>query len=600
MNGGKLVTTVEPAMTQEISELIHNAWQLRDAEQWDRMLELAGEARRRSEQSGFAAGIPRALAVQAFVHYIRSDLKAALADCIEALRLSDGDAEAESHTRGVLALVHWSIGNYEEAFRNSEQSIQLLDRTGDRVTKAFAFAVKGGILLSLGQLDDALQCHRRSLDLFQSMPEAMLGRARTLSGLGLTYLAQKRYEEALAAMLEGLELARRANHRITTARTLNDLGEAFEALENDKQALLYHAEALEIRQQDGYRQPETTSMLAIGRIYTRQGAFAKAIELLDRGLQIAQELELRPRIAQFHQSLADAHQRLGQLAPALNHFIAWEKIKSELAVDQAALRYKAIVLENQLEAVQRHAELEGLASLGGLVAAIAHEINSPLGAIQSSANVAVLAAEKLTKSYDKKAVEALQSNNRVITEATRRISDLVGRLKVFAGIDQARYARVDIVRALNDTVALLRPEFDQRVAVQVESDGPAPPIYAFATDLHHLFLNLLRNAVQAIEGAGKVVIRIRTDEAWFRIEFTDTGRGIPEDVIPTLFTPGFSAGSGRVRASLSLFTSMSIAKKHGGDIRVESRPEQGSTFTVLLPRSLEKDDAPPDVRGNAL
>ena len=123
--------------------------------------------------------------------------------------------------------------------------------------------------------------------------------------------------------------------------------------------------------------------------------------------------------------------------------------------------------KNYSKLLEENAELESLASLGGLVAAIAHEINSPLGAILSSANVAMLAAEKLTSGPDAKVVDALLTNARVISEATRRISSLVGRLRVFAGIDQSRYARVDLVQSIEDTVALWPKEaiWDSRLCL---------------------------------------------------------------------------------------------------------------------------------------
>jgi signal transduction histidine kinase len=573
-----------------IENLLKTAWQARDSEQWDHMLELAAEARMLSEQAGFAPGIPRSLALQAFVHYIRSDLRTALSECIKALHLAAGDAEAECRARSVLAMVHWSLGNYEEALKNGERAIELLDVIGDKVTKAFAFAVKGGILLSLGQADDALLWHQRSIEAFNSMPEQEVGRARALSGLGLTYVAQKRYEEALTALLEALQLARRVNHRITTARTLSDLGEVFEALDNDRQALEYHTEALAIRQEDGYRQAETTSLLALGRISARRCDYGPAIEFLTRGLRIAEELEIRPRIAQFHHALADVYHRQGQLAPALDHFMTFDKVRSGLDVDQATLRYKAVVFESQLETMQRTAELETLASLGGLVAAIAHEINTPLGAIQSSADVAIKAADRLLMSHDVKAAAVLRSNARVIADASLRISELVKRLKLIGGIDQARYSRIDLVSAVEDVVALLRPEFEPRVTVSIEHDD-VPPIYAYATELYQVFLNLLRNSVKAIEDAGTVTVRVAGDEHWFRVSFIDSGRGIPEPLVHQVFSPGFTSDSGRVRASLSLFTCLLVAKKHGGDIHVESEVGRGSTFTLLLPRLLEKSNA---------
>lgn len=577
----------------EISSLLSTAWQQRVSEQWDRMFELANEARALSEQRGDRKGLAEALAVRAFVFYIRSEFDAALGECIEALRLSAGDPAAESRARVVLSMVHWTLGNYEEALRNTDQGIEALERVDDPAAKAFAFAVKGGILLSLGQLDEALSWHQRSTLAYQTLQGEEVGRARSLAGLGLTYLAHKRYEEALPPLFQALEIARRAGNGITTARTLNDLGEAFEALENDDQALLYHQEALEIRRKNGYTQAETTSLLAVGRIYVRRGEYARAIELFQRALDISRQLGTRPRTAQCHHALANAYQKTGQLAPALEHFLEWEKIKSAIAADQAALRYKAIAYEAQIEAIQRQAELESLASLGALVAAIAHEVNSPLGAIQSSANVTLLAAGKLRERDDPKALDAIVSNARLITGATQRISDLVGRLKVLAGVDQSRHGRIDLVRAVEDTVALLKPEFEDRVEVRVRHEA-IPEIYGYPAELHQLFLSLLRNAVQAIDGAGTVEIAITAGQEWFRIAFADNGRGIPREAIPNLFTPGFASGSGRVRASLGLFTCMTTAKKHGGDINVVSEPGRGSTFTVLLPRSLENAQSLPE------
>jgi signal transduction histidine kinase len=96
-------------------------------------------------------------------------------------------------------------------------------------------------------------------------------------------------------------------------------------------------------------------------------------------------------------------------------------------------------------------------------------------------------------------------------------------------------------------------------------------------------MNLLRNAAQAIDGAGTITITTCPENGRVRIEIHDTGRGIPPEQIPRLFIPGFSVKNHRVRATISLFSSMNIVQKHGGQIHVTSEPGRSTTFTVLLP-----------------
>jgi signal transduction histidine kinase len=590
-----MVTTAQQSTRQRVRELVEQAWNLRETEQWDKLITTAAEAKKLAEESGDRVGVSLALSAQAFVHYIRSDFTTSLSCSMEALKVSYADEQAEGRARGILAMVHWSLGNYDEALKQGDRALELLARAGDAVTEAFAFSAKGGILHGLGEYAQALDWNQRALQRFEELGDPV-GKSRALALLGSTYLALGNIDEALACHLESLQIAQALGHKITISRALNDLGDVFEALDNDVKALEYHVEALNIRQQEGYRQAATTSLLAVGRIHARQGKPDQAVELFTHGLEIARELGLRPRLVQFHQALADAYQRSGQFEAALRHFKEYERVKSELAADQAALRYRAIALQTQLEAFQRSAETEKLAALGSLVAALAHEINSPLGAIRSSGDVVLRAAEKLNEGVSERSVNALRTNSRVIADASRRIEELVNRLKSFAGIDQAAYAQIDLVKAVEDTVALIGAEFDGRVKVTVEHET-LPRIYGFAAELSQVFMNLLRNALEAIPERGTVAIKISADSNSFKIAFSDTGRGIAPEHLPHIFTPGFTTQSRRIKASLSLFTCLNIVRRHGGTIEVASTPTQGSTFTVVLPRRLENAD--PQLEGSA-
>ena len=590
-----MVTGTEQATKQRVRELVEQAWNLREGEQWDKLLAIASEAKELAEAIADQTGVSLALSAQGFVHYIRSDFNKSLSCCMEALKLSYGDDQAEGRARGILSMVHWSLGNYDEALKQGDRALESMARADDPVTEAFGLSSKGGILHGLGEYAQALEWNQRALQRFEELGDTV-GKSRALALLGSTYLALGNIDDALSCHIESLQLAQGIGHKITISRALNDLGDVFEALDNDDRALAYHLEALGIRQQEGYRQAETTSLLAVGRIHARRGEHAKAIELFLQGLAIAEELGLRPRIESFHHGLADAYERAGQFEAALRHFKQYERVKSELASDQAALRYRALALQTQLEQFQKGAETEKLAALGSLVAALAHEINSPLGAIRSSGDVVLRAAQKLGEGISERTIDALRTNSRVIADASRRIEELVSRLKSFAGIDQAAYARIDLTRAVEDTVALLGPEFEGRVAVSVECE-PVPQIYGFAAELSQVFMNLLRNASESIPEKGSITVRVFGDAASIRIAFRDTGRGIAAENLPHIFTPGFSTQSRRVKASLSLFTCMNIVRRHGGNIEVESAPGQGSTFTVVLPRRLEHAD--PHLEGSS-
>jgi two-component system, NtrC family, sensor kinase len=602
-----------PDPRPRIDLLIKLAFRLRDDERWDDMLALAKEAEDLALSVDYTPGIARAIGIRAFVHYIRSEYGIALSECMEALALAGDDFETEGHLRSVLSLVHWSLGNFDEALRQVDRSRVLIQQSPDRVGEAWLNAIRGGVLQSLGEYEQALASTQKSLELFRAN-DYPIGVARAMSGIGSAYHALGRTEEAQRTHQESLELARRLDHRIGISRALNDLGELAEAQQDDQRALRLHTEALRIRREDGYRQSEVTSLIAIGRIYTRQGKHELAFETLKNGLAIAQEIGARPKSCQIQQLLAKLFEQAGDLAQALHYFRSSECVKSELTSGHSVLRHKAFELEAQLEFARKDAEIhrlrnvelaqaleevqamqahlinsEKLAALGGLVAGVAHEINSPLGVIRSSSDTALRRVEKVRSSKDREipdGLDTLHVNLQLIADATRRIETFVARLKSFAGIDRSDYTSFDPLQAIDDALALLEAELRDRVSVDRQY-GHVPRIYGYAAEISQVFMNLLRNAAQAIDGEGTITIQTGCEAGEIRIGVRDSGRGIASDELERLFNPGFNRHESRVKASLSLFTCVSIVRKHGGEIRVASTPGEGSVFTVVLPRALE-------------
>ena len=606
-------TPAEPDPRARIDLLLKFALELRGHEDWDEMFTLASEARELSEAIDYPRGLSFSLGTQAFVHYIRSNYETALDECMKALALAGSDPEGEGKIRTVLSLVHWSIGNFDEALRNADRSRQLLHQLGCPIDEAFAHNIRGGVLHSLGEYEQSLAANLRSLELFRQH-DYPVGIARALAGVGSAYRALGRNEEAWKAHDECLRLARELGQAISISRALNDLGELAEAANDFERATELHQGALAIRRIEGYRHAEVTSLANLGRVCMKEGKHDLALRMLTRAAAIAEEIGVRPKLCDVQHALAKLHEQSGDYAAALQHFKAYDRLKTELASGQSALRHKALELEAQLEFARKDSEIyrlrnvelanaieqlqvaqaelvnsEKMAALGGLVGGVAHEINSPLGVIRSSSNTATRCAEKIASLVPAdmaSIVEALKVNTRLISDATHRIETFVRRLKSFAGIDSADYTQFDTLHALDDVIALLESEFRDTVRV-VKQYGQIPDIYGYAAEMSQVFMHLIRNAAQATPEGGVITVGADCDSQHIWILVADSGRGIASEDIDKLFNPGFNLHDRRVKASLSLFTCLRIVRRHGGDIQVASMPGEGSTFRVVLPRALE-------------
>jgi len=238
---------------------------------------------------------------------------------------------------------------------------------------------------------------------------------------------------------------------------------------------------------------------------------------------------------------------------------------------------------------------EKIASLSRLVAAVAHDINNPLGALQSSVDTMRRAADKVQAwcgsqppemaSQIRNTVEALATVAAQAQGACDRIHLIVGNLRQFAQLDRGDVLRVHIHTGIESTLHLLRYEFGDRIRVETEF-GDLPEIDCAPRDLNQLFMNLLLNAKQAIDRDGRPgLIRIRTwsEGDAVKIGISDNGGGIAPEKLGGIFDPGFTTQGGRVGADLGLPICQQIARAHHGRIEAESRQGEGSTFTVTLP-----------------
>ena len=247
--------------------------------------------------------------------------------------------------------------------------------------------------------------------------------------------------------------------------------------------------------------------------------------------------------------------------------------------------------ETQLQLIQS----EKMASLGQLVAGVAHELNTPMGAINSNVQIAATALERIRKALDDgrlseesnrprfgTLVANLEDLNSVNREACLRVIRIVDSLRSFARLDEAEWKRADLQEGLDDTLRLMEHDLGQRIKV-VKNYGDLPDVPCYPKQLNQAFMSLLMNAVEAIDGNGEVRIQTSREADRAVVRISDNGRGIPREQLDRVFDPGFTTRGVGVGTGLGLAICYRIIENHHGTLSVESEVGKGSTFRIEIP-----------------
>ena len=229
---------------------------------------------------------------------------------------------------------------------------------------------------------------------------------------------------------------------------------------------------------------------------------------------------------------------------------------------------------------------EKLASMGQLAAGVAHEINNPLGTILLFADVMYKEAPEDDHRRD---------DLKMIINETTRCKNIVADLLNFARQQEVLAQETDVHALLEQVAEGVRhqPVFE-RVEIVRQFSPDLPTIQADPAQLQQVFVNLLNNAAEAMEGGGTITLATRpVNGQWVEIKVSDTGRGISEENLGKLFAPFFTTKALGKGTGLGLSIVYGIIKMHRGQIAVQSQVGQGTTFTVTLPVRLPKGQLAP-------
>ena len=305
---------------------------------------------------------------------------------------------------------------------------------------------------------------------------------------------------------------------------------------------------------------------------------------------------------------------IGKMARAVEQFQA-DRLALALANQELkAEKARQDELISKLE--EAHTQLlqsEKMASIGQLAAGVAHEINNPVGFVNS--NLASLKRYvgdlfKLIDAYEvqekelsdviredighiKKEVDLAFLREDIddifseSIEGLQRVIRIVKDLKDFSHVDQSERQWASLEDGLDSTLNIVANELKYKADI-IKDYGAVSDIECEPFQLNQVFLNLLVNAGHAIEGRGTITLRTRQNQESIWIEIEDTGKGIPAENLSRIFDPFFTTKPVGVGTGLGLSLSYGIVKKHGGRLEVQSQVGQGTLFRMILPRDKDR------------
>ncbi len=288
----------------------------------------------------------------------------------------------------------------------------------------------------------------------------------------------------------------------------------------------------------------------------------------------------------LHSYQVDVVSKQGDLIPiSLDAAIVYEKGQEVASIGifhdlREKLRMKAELESAQVQLLQA----EKMSSLGKLAAGVAHQLNNPIGGI-------TLFASLLLEEYDLEQ-GAKKDVIRILKDA-ERCRDTVKELLEFARQTDYFIRPHDINKIIRRTLFLIENQsLFQNIETQDLLADDLPMITVDAQQMNHLFLNIILNAAQAMQGEGQLSIKssLTKNGKFVRIEISDTGPGIPEHILPRIFDPFYTTKEEGEGTGLGLSIVYGIMNTHKGSIKAVNRPDQGTTFIIELPVSLSNTE----------
>ncbi|WP_347157825.1 tetratricopeptide repeat protein [Pontibacter chitinilyticus] len=602
------------------SNMLNNMGVVYSIQGWDaKAIEFYLKALKAGEASGDKLRISTALInIGAQYYQNPSTFHKALPYYLKALPLSKalGDQLSLGTLMVNIGEIYLEQHEDKKALGYFEEAIRILDASGNKDKVAYTLNNVGKIFTRRGELNKAMEQHQKARRI-ATTASANLELAQTLNFIGNLQLRLKRPAQALATFRQAMNVARElgANYELKDAYA--GLAQAYSRQEDFRNAYTYQNQLLTLK--DTLYNAETNKKINNLQANYESEKKQGQIDLLTKDKKLQQLSLQREQVMRNallavlglsiiialvlllnYRNKAKANKLLQNKNEEIN------AQKEEIAVQRDHLEQ---TYHNLVNTQEQLVQSEKMASLGQLTAGVAHEINNPINFVSAGIDslranfadimkvvngylalkpdadnrVPLQQLEQLKKELEvDELIEESEQLLSSIKNGATRTKEIVKSLKNFSRLDESSLKKADIHEGLDSTLVILNNQLKGRIKI-VKNYGDLQEINCYPGQLNQVFMNILNNAAQAIQGEGTIAIKTYTEDDYAVIKIRDTGPGMSEEVRKHIFEPFFTTKDVGEGTGLGLSITYGIIEKHHGKIDVTSEPGVGTEFTIRIP-----------------
>ncbi len=526
------------------------------------------------------------------LNYLKQSLK---------LKTKYGDNKTIANSYNNVGLVYELKKDLKEALNSYFKALEYLKPETDKSTITTVESNIGLVYGGMGDYDKALFYLKKSLKAKEQMGEKA-DIAQGLTSIGKTYRQKTDYQQAISYGIMGLNKAFEIKSKKEIQEAAENLYLTYEQIKDYKNALKYHIIS------ENYKDSLRNEIQAkeIGRLEAKYAYDKQKIE--EEKIRFEKEQDEKIEEARERIIIFSAFALLGILFIAAIFYVKSVGRKNKVITEQNE-EQEAILNTLQI-AHTKLVQSEKMASLGVLTAGVAHEINNPVNFVFNGIEnikvnyhdlirVVSKYEEILKKRADKKdyseieivkkefyydeVLEEIPQTIDIVKNGATRISEIVKGLRNFSRLDESTKKEVDLHEGIDSSIVLLKNKMKYKIDLIKDYDENSRPVNCYPGQLNQVFLNILDNAIGAIDEKGTITISTEFSNDKVYISFKDTGKGISDKIKKKVFDPFFTTKDVGRGVGLGLSISHGIIEKHGGKITFDSEENKGATFRIELP-----------------